>query len=463
MESTRLAWAVCVGSLVGCGGSSASPTEDAGSHEPVDASHDSARKEQSEASTVRGRDGGRDDAASEDSPVAPLLKVDIRCATAAVVGLEWAAVAGAAHYAVSRGGSALGTTATPGFSDTSVSASTTYSYSVTAYDKNDKTLITSGASATTAAALPDGDAPYCQSELIKSATWNWAAGFNQQNGSDLWPSTWGADGNVYLFFGDGGGFFGSDTNGRASFGIARITGGEPVINASTASNVYGGLNAAHPSTINGKAGSIFSVGNDFYALGGIYRSGEGGPAGSPNHYEIIASMGNAYSWQDTSWTFCAADAAGNVTQGTLCAAAFVHFGAGNAGAFDDNVYMLAVSATGWFSTVGVPGPASTYMMRAPASALTTESAYAYYAGLESDGGSNLVEHGHGSNSHLRRQEHATDGARRHRLQHKPQAIHRRCTRRQRVRSRSLRSASAVGPVEHHPLRQHRTERERWMG
>jgi hypothetical protein len=284
---------------------------------------------------------------------------------------------------VSRGGTAIGTTPATAFSDTSVSASTAYVYGVTALGASNGEVAASTIKVATPAASPNGDAPYCPSTLVRSATWNWSSGVNQQNGSDLWPVTWGVDGSVYLFFGDGGGFFGSDSNGRASFGIARLTGSQPVVDATHATNVYGGLNATHPSTINGKAGSIIAVGADFYALGGIYRKGDpGGPSGSPNHYEIISSMGNAYSWQDSPWRFCAADASGNPTGGSFCATSFVNFGPGNAGAIDDNVYLAAAPVAGWFGGAPPPGPASTYMMRAPAKQLTTQSAYTYYAGLD---------------------------------------------------------------------------------
>jgi hypothetical protein len=319
-----------------------------------------------------------------DAPVA--LVVETRCATAMVVGLSWKAVAGAASYDVARGGTSLATTPATEYSDGTVAPSTAYAYEVTARGASGQSLASGTLSVTTAAASADGDAPYCPSTIVHSATWNWAAGYNQQDGSDLWPSTWGADGSTYLFFGDGGGFFGSDTSGRTSFGIARLTGSDPVASTSDASNVYGGLNGAHPSTLNGKAGSVLAVGADFYALGGIYRSGEtGGPSGSPNHYEIISSIGNAYSWQDSSWDFCAADAQGNVTHGTFCATSFVHFGRGNSAAFDSFVYMTASPAGGWFSATPTPGPASTYLMRAPKDAMTTQSSYTYYAGLDATG------------------------------------------------------------------------------
>jgi len=374
--------------LLGCGSSSAPASEGSSS-----GGGSSGGSGSGSGGSSGGSDAGSDtgsvtqlDGSAPPSDASTKLAPAITCATAAVVGLHWGAITGAGHYGVSRGSTAMGTTVTTAFADTSVAAKTAYSYTVTAYDPTGTAITSAMISATTAAASANGDAPYCPSTVIKSATWNWSTGFNQQNGSDLWPSTWGADGNVYLFFGDGGGFFGSNTNGRASFGIATIHGTKPVVNSGEATNVFGGLDAPHPSTINGKAGSIIAIGSDFYALGGIYGDpGDApGPSGSPNHYEIVASIGNAYSWKDTSWRFCAADSSGKPTLGTYCATGFVNFGKGNAGAIDAYVYMTAAPVLGWFGTAP-PGPANTYMERVLSTQITTQSAYTFYAGLDATG------------------------------------------------------------------------------
>ena len=43
-------------------------------------------------------------------------------------------------------------------------------------------------------------------------------------GSDNWPVTWSDDDHQYAVWGDGGGFEGNESDGRASFGVARIEG-----------------------------------------------------------------------------------------------------------------------------------------------------------------------------------------------------------------------------------------------
>jgi len=68
-------------------------------------------------------------------------------------------------------------------------------------------------------------APYPPSKLFTSIEWHWDTLKTAAPGSDLWPITWGADGNLYSAWGDGGGFGGTDKQGRVSAGFARIEAG----------------------------------------------------------------------------------------------------------------------------------------------------------------------------------------------------------------------------------------------
>jgi hypothetical protein len=369
---------VLVVTCFGCGSARPDAADvDAGT-DPTEATDGAAR----DRGDAREGDAPSRSDASPMAPEAAGLDLSVRnlCATAVVVGVTWSALPGAKAYSVSRDGAILGKTASLVYSDTTVTPSTSFAYTVTALGSTGHVLATSRPlSVRTSAASPNGDPAYCPSSLIGSMTWNWSSGMNQQNGSDLWPVTWGADGNLYTFFGDGGGFFGSDTLGRASFGIARITATTPGISSTTNTNVYGGLNASHPSSINGKAGSLIAIGSSFYAIGSIYRTGEtGGPSGAPNHSEIVYSDGNAYSWQDSAWSFC------NDTDNLdgFCPGSFINYGKGNEGARDAYVYVMGTTAANFFSTTGVPGPAYTYLVRVPNTALLTQSAYQAFTGLD---------------------------------------------------------------------------------
>ena len=324
-------------------------------------------------------------------PQAP-APVQVVCATAAVVGLEWQEpdAAKVAGYRISRDGAVIGTTFNSYFADTSVAAATAYTYVVTLFDTAGNTAASAAVAALTTAASAAGDAPYCASSVITSMNWDWSGGYTQANGSDLWPAAWGSDGNVYTFFGDGGGFGGDNERGRASFGIAMIAGAPPPTSAS-AQNIYGGYNAEHPSLINGKASAIIAVGEDFYAIAGIYRASDTKseyphePSGSPNHLEIAYSLGNAYSWQDSSWTFCGLQAQGRKVSGAFCPQGFVSYGAGNSGSTDDYVYVFGMDAASNWGVAHDTLPTNTYLARVPKEKILTQSAYEYFAGLGSKG------------------------------------------------------------------------------
>ncbi len=77
--------------------------------------------------------------------------------------------------------------------------------------------------ATLAASSPgiQSEPPYPPSPVIQGVNWDFEhlirlANTPGKGGSDLWPTTWAADGNIYTGWGDGGGFSGaSDYRGAA--------------------------------------------------------------------------------------------------------------------------------------------------------------------------------------------------------------------------------------------------------
>jgi hypothetical protein len=252
---------------------------------------------------------------------------------------------------------------------------------------------------------PSGDPPYCRSHDIESITFDWAGAYTEPNGSDLWPVTWGKDGNVYAFFGDGGGFGGDNHRGRVSFGVAKMT-APPPLSAATAKNVYGGYEAEHPSTLDGKAGSIIAVGNDFYTIGGLWNAREvagrkGHRSGAPKRDQLGYSKGNAHSWQAAPWIFCSPQS----PTGGFCARGFINYGPGNHGAPGGYVYLygIANSPDYW---LGDDGPevaaesgqaavapdatagesvAYTYLARVSKRHVLQREAYELFAGLDERG------------------------------------------------------------------------------
>jgi hypothetical protein len=133
-------------------------------------------------------------------------------------------------------------------------------------------LLLSGVSSATTA-------PYPKSRLITSLTWDLTpiTSLRKASGSDLWPATWAADGNLYAAWGDGGGFDGDANNiGRVSLGFARITGTPAVGNAASYSgqNVWGAAPAYALSraTFGGKVGDLISIDGVLYGEGGIWTA-----------------------------------------------------------------------------------------------------------------------------------------------------------------------------------------------
>jgi len=325
--------------------------------------------------------------AEEPAAIPANVTFTTACATAVVVGLQWKPVLFATSYQISRNGTEIATTGLlpTEYSDQTVSPSTTYTYTLSAF-LGRLNLSTQSLTVTTAAASLNGDSAYCPSSVLSGITWNWSTGFNQQNGSDLWSMTWGADGKIYTFFGDGGGFAGSNTLGRVSFGVAELTGSVPspksvpVIDSSNAINIYGGVNATHPSTINGKVNDVLAVGPDFYALGGIYQPGidPGGPSGAPNHFEVVYSKGNAYSWQSNyaNWIFCS----DKTDPDGFCPIAFVNSGKGDESLFDQYVYLLGATEINFIGNGGTC--ACTYLARVPRNQILTKASYQVYAGTD---------------------------------------------------------------------------------
>ncbi|MEA3152149.1 MAG: hypothetical protein QOD56_3088 [Gammaproteobacteria bacterium] len=321
--------------------------------------------------------------------------LQIRCATASVVGLAWLPPdehAKVSSYHVYRDGVEIGTSFTPEFDDTSVVDTTAYSYSIVALSRRRRASPAASITATTAAASGNGDAPYCRRRVIDSISWHWSDAYTQPNGSDLWPVTWGEDGNVYALFGDGGGFGGSDTRGRTSFGAAMMS-GPPPPGPEQQVNLYGGFRSLHPSTISGKGGSVIAVGKDFYAIAGIYRPSDtqrdypSQPSGSPHHVGLVYSTGNAFSWRDSGWSFCSASASGRERlAGRFCATGFVNHGKGNAGAPGEYVYLLGVanSPLQWIGSVA-PVPSDTFLARVSKRRMLKPSSYRYFAGLDPQG------------------------------------------------------------------------------
>ncbi|NOY84561.1 MAG: DUF5060 domain-containing protein [Nitrospirae bacterium] len=137
-----------------------------------------------------------------------------------------------------------------------------------------------------------GEPPYAQSTILSRIDWNWdthlsrGKGQNPAFGSDIWPMTWAADGNLYTTWGDGGGFGGNNTDGRVSLGLARIEGTPPNWKGV---NVWGGKNPESTQTTVAGKGYIAAVDGALYIWGK--------KQGSWDSTRILKSTDNGLSWE----------------------------------------------------------------------------------------------------------------------------------------------------------------------
>ncbi|MEJ2750774.1 MAG: hypothetical protein P8183_23135, partial [Anaerolineae bacterium] len=107
-------------------------------------------------------------------------------------------------------------------------------------------------------------APYGPSPFITAVTYNWDTHVQLAPGSDNWSLTWANDGHQYTSWGDGGGFGGTNSDGRVSLGVARVEGNW---NNYTGYNVWGGKNPESlnsPQDLEGKSYGIMSVDGVLY-------------------------------------------------------------------------------------------------------------------------------------------------------------------------------------------------------
>jgi len=140
-------------------------------------------------------------------------------------------------------------------------------------------------------------APYPLSKLIQGVTWEWETYTNAAPGSDLWPVTWGPDDNLYVAWGDGGGFGGTDSDGRVAMGIGRIEGGPENWRGF---NVNGGKNPEHPATFQkrGKTSALLSVQGTLYAWVNL----QDGTWPDVNH-ALVLSKDKGATWRQVDWAF----------------------------------------------------------------------------------------------------------------------------------------------------------------
>lgn len=212
---------------------------------------------------------------------------------------------------------------------------------------------------------PPHPAPYSSSPVITSIFFDWATHDRQAPGSDNWPITWADDDHQYTSWGDGGGFGGTNSDGRVSLGVARVE-GDP--DDYTGHNVWGGKNPENPAQFEGKSYGIISISGVLY----MWVS----PGSNKNNYNearLAKSTDHGATWTLADWAFTKAD--------DLVLPTFCQFGKDYAGARDNYVYSYAIHLQD-DSALKIQKPGQIDLMRVPKDKIIDQASYEFFAGFD---------------------------------------------------------------------------------
>lgn len=217
-----------------------------------------------------------------------------------------------------------------------------------------------------------GTPPYPPSPVIERVEFDFRTHRRLAPGSDNWPTTWAADGNLYAAWGDGGGFGGTNSKGRVLLGVARITGDAENYQGR---NVWGGHDPEHPAQFGGKSYGILSVDRVLYMW----------VAPQPNPHlatsQIASSRDFGATWTLADWKFRFGEG--------LTIPTFLNFGRDYAGARDNYVYSYFIEPT-WgpgvakqtkAHTFDVHRPGRVHLARVPKDRILDRGGYEFFTGL----------------------------------------------------------------------------------
>ncbi len=223
---------------------------------------------------------------------------------------------------------------------------------------------------------PPFQSVYPASGVVAGVEFDDASARTEAPGSDIWPMTWAADDQLYTAWGDGGGFRGTNDDGRVSFGVARVTGGGRDYRGE---NLAGGVGAPHAPPFTGKSEGILALGETLY----LWRDGDASSPGYFKFFELWRSDDLGATWRATGVRFSKSDDFPPNDAG-MFAPAFCQFGRAYAGARDDYVYVYApdiIDPSHW--KVRVPG--RIHLLRIPRDRLEVKEAYEFLAGVDAAG------------------------------------------------------------------------------
>lgn len=199
--------------------------------------------------------------------------------------------------------------------------------------------------------------PYPSSQIIGDIIFDHSSHVQQAPGSDNWAITWADDGHLYAQWGDGGGFGGTNSLGRVTFGVARIEGS---YDAYIGYNKHGGYQGEYQSS-----------NPDSYTWGLLCIEGVLYCFAGPSRSELWYSNDHGAHWNTAGWSFGTQD-------GPFSIATLLNFGQNYSGTRDNYVYVYAPSQySGWpKQTDGVN------LARVHKDSIKIRGAYEFFSGTE---------------------------------------------------------------------------------
>ena len=208
--------------------------------------------------------------------------------------------------------------------------------------------------------------PYPPSKLIREMALDWSTHKRDAIGSDNWQLTWADDDHLYGAWGDGGGFGGTNSDGRVSLGFARVEGDWTSYKGV---NLWGGRDALNPATFEGKSWGTICVDGVLY----MWVSPKSLLPDMQSEARLCVSHNHGASWNRNGWAFTRED---GLSIPTVC-----QFGRDYAGARDKYVYhyFIAPRESGP-KDYRIQKPGAIHLARTPKRDLLDRNAYEFRSG-----------------------------------------------------------------------------------